>query len=47
MQSIGHPIVGDPIYGRPADRLMLHADSLAFLHPMTGEAVRLVSPVPF
>ena len=47
MQSIGHPIAGDPIYGLPTERLMLHADSLAFLHPVTGEAVRLVSPVPF
>lgn len=47
MQSIGHPIVGDPIYGHPADRLMLHAELLAFQHPVTGDAVRLESPAPF
>jgi len=47
MQSIGHPIVGDPIYGQPAERLMLHAESLSFPHPMTGEPIQLESPAPF
>jgi tRNA pseudouridine32 synthase/23S rRNA pseudouridine746 synthase len=47
MQSIGHPIVGDPIYGRPAERLMLHAESLAFAHPMTGDRIRLECCPPF
>ncbi|HEY5621863.1 MAG TPA: RluA family pseudouridine synthase [Pontiella sp.] len=47
MESIGHPIVGDPIYGRPAERLMLHAESLEFRHPSTGEPVRLTCPAPF
>lgn len=31
------PIMGDPLYGRPADRLYLHAESLEFRHPITGE----------
>ena len=47
MQSIGHPIVGDPIYGHPAERLMLHAERLSFPHPMTGEPIRLECPAPF
>jgi tRNA pseudouridine32 synthase/23S rRNA pseudouridine746 synthase len=47
MQSIGHPIVGDPIYGQPADRLMLHAQTLEFRHPMTGEPIQLECTVPF
>ena len=47
MQSIGHPIVGDPIYGRPAGRLMLHAESLRFSHPLTGGRIRLACSAPF
>jgi tRNA pseudouridine32 synthase/23S rRNA pseudouridine746 synthase len=47
MQSIGHPMVGDPIYGQSAERLMLHAESLSFPHPMTGDPIRLECPPPF
>ncbi len=47
MESIGHPIVGDPIYGRPAERLMLHAQTLQFNHPVTAESIRLECPAPF
>ncbi len=47
MQSIGHSIVGDPIYGQPAERLMLHAELLSFPHPMTGDPIRLECPAPF
>jgi tRNA pseudouridine32 synthase/23S rRNA pseudouridine746 synthase len=47
MQSIGHPMVGDPIYGQSAERLMLHAESLSFPHPMTGDPIRLECPAPF
>jgi len=47
MQSLGHPIVGDPIYGRPAERLMLHAESLKLLHPVFAEPILLVCPAPF
>ncbi|MBN2163748.1 MAG: RluA family pseudouridine synthase [Pontiellaceae bacterium] len=47
MQSIGHPIVGDRIYGHPAERLMLHAEMLAFVHPETGDPIRLECPAPF
>lgn len=31
------PIVGDALYGRPAERLMLHAERISFTHPATGE----------
>ena len=47
MESIGHPIVGDPIYGHPAERLMLHAQTLEFRHPVTGDPIRLECPPPF
>lgn len=47
MESIGHPIVGDPIYGKPTERLMLHAEVLEFRHPETGEPIRLECPAPF
>lgn len=49
---IGHPILGDGLYGpQPLTseerRLMLHARSLAFDDPDTGERVELHAPVPF
>ena len=41
LAAIGHPILGDTLYAPPdvqalAGRLLLHAESLAFTHPMTG-----------
>ena len=33
------PIKGDRLYGRPSDRLYLHAESLIFTHPVTGRDV--------
>lgn len=47
MLGIGFPIVGDPIYGTPAERLMLHAQSLDLLHPENGEPIALECPAPF
>ncbi len=47
MQAIGHPIVGDPIYGTPSERLMLHAQVLNFHHPLSGEPINLECPAPF
>ncbi len=35
------PIVGDRLYGRAANRLMLHAQSITFTHPKTGETMTL------
>ena len=49
MQDIGHPIVGDSKYGATSDpigRLGLHAEVLAFEHPITGEAMRFDASVP-
>lgn len=45
------PIVGDRLYGRSApeygERLLLHAESLAFTHPDTGVELVVTSAVPF
>lgn len=38
-QGLDCPIVGDALYGNAGDRLMLHAASLAFRHPVSGEEV--------
>jgi 23S rRNA pseudouridine1911/1915/1917 synthase len=54
MAHIGHPVVGDAVYGRarkdplplaPA-RQMLHAERLAFAHPRTGEELEFEAPWP-
>jgi 23S rRNA pseudouridine1911/1915/1917 synthase len=54
----GHPLLGDPVYGRvPRDarlreiaaelgRQALHAAVLGFTHPVSGEALRFESPLP-
>ncbi len=52
MLSIGHPILGDTLYAPPAiqacaPRLLLHATSLVFSHPRTGERMMVNSPAPF
>ena len=51
MRSMGHPVLGDPIYGTrnmpKASRLMLHACSLSFTHPVTGERMTFTAPCPF
>jgi 23S rRNA pseudouridine1911/1915/1917 synthase len=50
LQAIGHPVCGDPEYGTPGllglERQFLHATRLAFDHPMTGERLEVVSPLP-
>ncbi len=50
-QGLDAPIVGDRLYGRtpPNDdeRLMLHAERLAFVHPVTGAPVVVEQPAPF
>lgn len=51
MQSLGHPILGDDLYAGEAasraDRLLLHARDLAFIHPLTAERVEFHAPPPF
>ena len=50
LKAIGHPVAGDPEYGRPGvlglTRQFLHAEHLAFAHPVTGEAIDERSPLP-
>lgn len=45
--GLGCPIIGDTLYGHPADRLYLHAESLTFTHPITHERITVVCPSPF
>ncbi len=47
LQAIGHPIVGDDLYGRAGPRLLLHATALELPHPEHGRPVHLHSPAPF
>lgn len=50
LASLGHPILGDTLYGNAqakAPRLMLHARRLAFDHPLNHNAIVIESPVPF
>ena len=51
LASIGHPVVGDPLYGGPdrrphVTRPFLHARRLSFVHPGTGEEVTFHAPMP-
>ena len=51
-QHYGHPIIGCDLYGTLAThalaaRLMLHANYLAFIHPVTGEPFEMQCPAPF
>ena len=53
MAELGHPIVGDRLYGRPEpggrrtiDRLGLHIAELSFTHPGTKQSARYSSPLP-
>lgn len=42
---VGHPIVGDRIYGGPvASRLCLHASQIAFHHPVSGHPMTMKTP---
>ena len=53
MEKIGHPLVGDPLYGRgdknnpfKTDGQCLHAHTLGFIHPRTEEQLIFKVPVP-
>ncbi len=54
-EGLGCPIWGDPLYGNGhspwcrthSTRLMLHAETLRFTHPTTGETLTFTSPAPF
>lgn len=48
LQALGHPILGDPLYGgRSAARMHLHACGLEFSHPSDGRWMHFHSPIPF
>jgi len=51
MSSIGHPIVGDPVYGYSKQKFklegqMLHAKKLGFIHPATNKYMEFDSELP-
>jgi 23S rRNA pseudouridine1911/1915/1917 synthase len=55
MAFLGHPVVGDSVYGKtpgelPSDRQpvrhLLHAAELGFFHPSEGRPIRIRSPIP-
>jgi 23S rRNA pseudouridine1911/1915/1917 synthase len=50
LAHVGHPLVGDPLYGGAPSgdlaRQALHAFRLAFVHPVTGEPLALHAPLP-
>lgn len=48
LASIGHPVVGDRRYGGSSDapRQLLHAAALDVAHPLSGERLRIESPLP-
>ena len=49
MSHIGHPIIGDELYGTESSvisRQALHAYSISFEHPVTGEKINVEAPVP-
>lgn len=51
MAAIGHPILGDELYGgvssASAERLLLHASQLSFDHPLSNTPLTLISEPPF
>lgn len=51
MASIGHSIVGDPLYGIKKEKFslngqLLHAKTIGFIHPKTGEIMEFTSELP-
>jgi RluA family pseudouridine synthase len=47
LAAIGHPLVGDWLYGtRNATRPMLHSAELALRHPISGEPIIVAAPIP-
>lgn len=49
LAAIGHPILGDAFYGDglSAPHLLLHACSLSFIHPVSGEPLNFINSPPF
>ena len=48
-QYIGHPILGDTLYGNPSkliNRQALHCYKMSFVHPITNKQLSLIAPIP-
>ncbi len=43
--NLGHPLMGDPVYGQEAARLELHAWKLSFVDPMSEEKIQVEAPL--
>ena len=46
---IGHPILGDSLYGNESNlinRQALHAYKVEFIHPITNKQLRFIAPIP-
>lgn len=49
MSHIGHPLLGDDVYGKPAKNLVgqtLHAETIGFIQPTSKEYVEVKAPLP-
>ena len=47
LDSIGHPVVGDKLYGAPAaERIFLHAWRITFASPASNQRVTVEAPLP-
>jgi 23S rRNA pseudouridine1911/1915/1917 synthase len=53
LASLGHPVVGDEVYGKPRSRApveldgyALHATALAFVHPVFRKVIECTAPIP-
>lgn len=48
LRHIGHPLIGDSMYGGTArmSRHALHSASARFIHPMTGDTIQIEAPIP-
>jgi 23S rRNA pseudouridine1911/1915/1917 synthase len=49
LASIGHPVIGDKLYGAaasPFGRYFLHAHKIGFSRPSTGERIAITAPLP-
>ncbi len=54
LAAVGHPVVGDAVYGRRGrapfpikfPRQALHAEALGFVHPLAGQPIRVDAPLP-